>query len=150
MKPAIICDLDGTLYDSRTRQKTHLLSGKKDFDAFHKAAKDDEPHLWCAQLLKAMRFFEYSIIFTSGRDDTYRDETIQWLKRHLNLGSGDYILYMRKAGDYTPDDVMKKDWYQNLIKTEYNVLFCIDDRKRVVDMWREVGLTCLHCDEGNF
>ena len=29
--------------------------------------------------------------------------------------------------------------------------FCIfDDRKKVVDMWRQEGLTCFEVEEGNF
>lgn len=55
-----------------------------------------------------------------------------------------------KLGNYTPDDVMKKAWYHELIEPFFDVLFAVDDRKRVADMWRSVGLTCLHCDEGNF
>lgn len=45
---------------------------------------------------------------------------------------------------------MKKAWYHELIEPFFDVLFAVDDRKRVADMWRSVGLTCLHCDEGNF
>ncbi len=150
MKDAIICDLDGTLYDARERQKTHLLSGKKDFDAFHRAAEDDKPHFWCAQLLQAMKNHGFAVIFTSGRDDTYRQQTEYWLRRHLNWVPGEYELHMRMAGDYTADDSMKESWLTTRILSEYRVLFAIDDRKRVADMWRRNGITCLHCDEGNF
>lgn len=147
---AIICDLDGTLYDARVRQRAHLLGDKKDFDAFHKAAENDLPHFWCAQLLQAMRNHGFRIIFTSGRDDTYREETQRWLTRNLGWRWGEYLLYMRPAGDFTPDDVMKRQWYEQHILPSFEILFAVDDRRRVVDMWRAVGLTCLHCDEGNF
>lgn len=36
------------------------------------------------------------------------------------------------------------------ILPQYRPLFFIDDRKRVVDMWRRRGLTCLHCANGDF
>lgn len=147
---AIICDLDGTLYDARERQKVHLLSGKKDFDGFHKAAKNDPPHLWCLHLIQSMKNHGFSILFTSGRDESYRQETQIWLRKHLNWQTQDYKLWMRPDGDYTADDAMKRAWYENEIAPTYDVLFAVDDRKRVVDMWRAVGLTCLHCDEGNF
>lgn len=151
--PAIICDLDGTLYNAKIRQDKFLRAGeKKDFDSFHKAAKDDQPHFWCVQLIQAMRNHGFHIIFTSGRDDTFRNETVEWLKQHLNWKwrTNDYELIMRPAGDYTADDDMKLNWFKRLIEPKYEVLFAIDDRRRVVDMWRGEGVTCLHCDEGNF
>lgn len=151
MKPqAVICDLDGTLYNAEERQKVHLLSGKKDFDGFHKAAKDDVPHLWCAHLIQAMKNHGFKILFTSGRDELYRAETENWLKKHLNWSLENYKLWMRPNGDYTADDTMKLNWYEKEIFPMYDVLFAIDDRKRVVDMWRKAGLTCLHCADGNF
>lgn len=36
------------------------------------------------------------------------------------------------------------------IKDKYDVLFAIDDRSSVVDMWRDLGLVCLQCAEGAF
>lgn len=150
MKDAIICDLDGTLYDARERQRVHLLSGKKDFDAFHRAAENDQPHFWCAQLLQAMKNHKFEVVFTSGRDVTYFIQTEKWIKRHLNWDPHQYELHMRPAGDYTADDVMKEQWLTTLILPKYRVLFAIDDRKRVAEMWRRNGITCLHCDEGNF
>lgn len=150
MKDAVICDLDGTLYDARERQRTHLLSGKKDFDAFHRAAENDQPHFWCAQLIQAMRNHGFTIIFSSGRDDTFREQTEKWIARHLGWKVDQYVLHMRPAGDYTADDAMKEGWLTTKILPHYRVLFAIDDRKRVADMWRRNGITCLHCDDGNF
>lgn len=151
MKPlAIICDLDGTLYDARDRQEKYLLSGKKDFDGFHRAAKDDKPHIWCVELLHAFSHRGVFTIFSSGRDDAFRGETVGWLLQHLNWRPHThYRLFMRKTGDYTADDTMKERWLDE-IRQEYNVLCAIDDRKRVADMWRRNGITCLQCDEGNF
>lgn len=148
---AIIVDLDGTLYDARDRQQKYLLSGKKDFDAFHRAAFFDEPHQWCRELIKAMKLRGFNVIFTSGRDDTFRYQTEMWLLKQIGLEPDiDYLLFMRPAGDFTADDVMKRGWYEATIKDTFEVLFCVDDRKRVTDMWRSLGLTCLHCAEGNF
>lgn len=151
--PAIIVDLDGTLYNAKERQDKHLRGDKKDFDAFHADAHLDDPHAWCADLVRAMAEYGFTPLFVSGRDDTYRPHTEMWLKAHV----GGYLsctspetLIMRPAGDYTPDDELKEKFYRELIEPKYNVLFCIDDRQRVVDMWRRIGLTCLQCDVGNF
>lgn len=147
---AIICDLDGTLYNSKERQDLYLRNGKKNFDEFHQAAHKDKPHFWCAELIQSMRAAGYRTVFTSGRDDCHEESTRVWIKRHLNWGDADYDLIMRKTYDWTADDEMKKDWYEKLIEPHYEILFAIDDRKRVVDMWRSLGLTCLHCDVGDF
>ena len=32
----------------------------------------------------------------------------------------------------------------------YNVKFVLDDRNRVVEMWRSLGLTCLQVADGDF
>ena len=40
---------------------------------------------------------------------------------------------MRPVKDFTPDDVLKQDWLNDIGKD--NVLFAFDDRNKVVDMW---------------
>lgn len=57
---------------------------------------------------------------------------------------------MRKDGDFRKDSIVKEEIYREWIEPFHEVLFCIDDRKQVVDMWRSIGLTCLQCAEGNF
>ena len=39
---------------------------------------------------------------------------------------------------------------KDFIKDKYRVLFVLDDRNQVVDMWRDIGLTCLQVADGNF
>ena len=46
--------------------------------------------------------------------------------------------------DYTPDQDLKKKWLYSFGKDR--VLFVVDDRQRVVDMWRAEGITCLQCE----
>lgn len=89
----------------------------------------------------------YEIIFVSGRPEEYRKVTQEWFSEH-NFGT--HKLFMRKTGDFRKDSIVKEEIYRSAIEPEFNVLFCIDDRKQVVDMWRSIGLTCLQCDEGNF
>lgn len=57
---------------------------------------------------------------------------------------------MRKNDDYRQDAVIKEEIYNLYIQPKFDVLFCIDDRKQVVDAWRNLGLVCLQCDEGQF
>lgn len=57
---------------------------------------------------------------------------------------------MRKNNDFRPDEEIKKEIYFDKIINNYNILFILDDRAKVVKMWRELKLTCLQVDDGDF
>ena len=57
---------------------------------------------------------------------------------------------MGNADDSRKDSIVKQEIYEMCIKDKYNVLFVLDDRDQVVNMWREQGLKCLQVAEGNF
>ena len=75
---------------------------------------------------------------------------MEWLDKH-GLSNRNTQLFMRPAGDTRDDRIVKREIYEREIKGKYNVLWVLDDRNKVVDMWRrELGLTCLQVAEGNF
>ena len=47
---------------------------------------------------------------------------------------------------FLPDDELKKGWLLN----KDSVFMVVDDRKKVVDMWRKEGLTVFQVDDGDF
>jgi hypothetical protein len=53
---------------------------------------------------------------------------------------------MRASDDNRADDVVKNEIFERDVAPFYNVQFTVDDRQRVVDMWRAKGLTCLQVD----
>jgi hypothetical protein len=55
---------------------------------------------------------------------------------------------MRPAGDFTPDEELKRRWISEYDLSQ--VLCIFDDRQKVVDMWRELGLTCFQVAPGDF
>ena len=57
---------------------------------------------------------------------------------------------MRANGDYRADDVIKAEIFQEHILPRYSVAAVVDDRNRVVNMWRSLGLICLQVAEGDF
>lgn len=82
-----------------------------------------------------------------------------WLKYYFNmvgLNFGvfpyeDFHLHLRKYNDHRPDDIVKLEMYNNIIKDKYNVLYVIDDRNKVVDMWRNtLKLPVLQVADGDF
>ena len=87
------------------------------------------------------------IIVVSGREDACRTETEQWLADN-RIPYDEF--YMRKSGDQRNDAIVKKEIYDEFIKPRFNVRFVLDDRDRVVKMWREEGLKVLQVAEGDF
>jgi len=134
---AIICDIDGTLA---------LKGDRSPYD--HSRCEEDslnEP-VWRvvgSMLLGPSR----KLIFVSGREHKYREQTVNWLKKN---GIPTATLLMRRTNDHRRDDIVKKAIYDSFLRGKYNILCVFDDRQRVVDMWREQGLTCLQVAEGNF
>src|SRR5258708_40079885 len=143
----IICDLDGTLFNIEHR--LHLLEEKR-FDEFYAACKDDTPNEWCVELLNALIFGnrndcspQYNLMFISGRSEVVREET----QRQLTLlGLYDLPLYMRPKSNHYADYKFKSRLFDNIpALCEADILFVIEDRTRVVEMWRAKGLTVLQC-----
>ena len=142
---AIIVDLDGTLCNAEHRR--HFVE-EKDWPSFYKHLVHDEPNSWCVDLVRRMADDETVVIYMSGRPAVYRTLTEDWLSKH----DCDYHaeLIMRGIGDYRKDCIVKEELYRKHVEPHYDVLFCVDDRRQVVDMWRSIGLTCLQCAEGDF
>ena len=146
MKKAIIVDLDGTLCD--VQHRVHLVENEPvDWKKFHSSLVHDTMNDWCFQLIKAMSSLGVEIILLTGRGEEYRQETETWLRKQ----SVKYkTLYMRRVKDERTDAIIKKEVYVEHVKNTYETLFVVEDRKSVVEMWREIGVTCLQCDWGDF
>jgi predicted kinase len=154
---AVIFDLDGTLCDVSHRRHfvQNIVGQKKDWQSFFRGMVDDAPNLWCAELVESMSK-NHVIVYCSGRPDSWRSHTVEWLKKH-NLfefknddTNCDFHLYMRPRSDSRDDSLVKEVILDFEILTRFKPFFMVDDRRRVVDMWRSRGFVCLACDEGNF
>lgn len=142
---AVICDLDGTLCNIDHRLKW-MKTEKKHWPEFFAGIKDDKVNMWCYDILGKVGEY-YNIVLCSGRGKEYENTTREWLG---NNGIFFSDLFMRQAGDFRRDDIVKEILLDFEILTRYTPYFVIDDRKQVVDMWRRRGLVCLQCAEGDF
>lgn len=137
---AIICDLDGTLA---------LHNNRSPYD-YNKLGTDllNQP---IAEIVRAFAWYKnYTVIYLSGREDSCRDLTEQWLEKQHVPTDPPHILLMRSAKDHRKDAIVKQELFDNYVRENYWVKFVLDDRDQVVKMWRELGLTCLQVAYGNF
>lgn len=140
----VIFDLDGTLCDIKHR-RVFVENGNKDWDSFYKHCVNDLPKPQIIKIFNLLQSDGNTMVIFSGRSDVVRKETYQWLRKHSIKPD---ILIMREDGDYTPDDELKRKWLNIINKSDIVCVF--DDRNRVVNMWREEGLTCLQVANGDF
>lgn len=142
---AIIVDLDGTLCNKEWRH--HLYETDRcDWTEINKAMIHDQPNEWCLEIVKLFAMQNYKIIFLTGRSAVEDSKTIteKWLMTHVGPGV-DYQLLMRPEGDDRDDTVIKSEIFFRDIAPLYDVLFAIDDRQSVVQMWRDLDIPCLDC-----
>ena len=137
LQKAIIVDIDGTL--------SHSNGIRTPFE-YYKVINDDIDEI-IRHVVRLYYSIGYQIIIVSGREDQCYDMTRDWLNKH-NVPYN--FMYMRKSGDFRKDSIVKKEIYEKYIKNNFNILFCLDDRNQVVNMWREIGVKCLQVQEGDF
>jgi len=124
-------------------------SGKKitkNWDAYYQNIEKDKLVGPINVLVWALYAAGYKILIVSGRPtDKAGKETVAWLEKY----SIPYEhIFMRGGGDHRPDYIVKKEILDRL--PAHRILFTIDDRDQVVQMWRKNGLACLQVAEGNF
>lgn len=132
---AVICDIDGTLAHMTDRSPY-------DWSRVNEDSIDPVVRSLFNQQLGVHK------IVLSGRDSVSREETEQW----LDINEVEYDdLFMRSEGDKRKDSVVKRELFDEHIRDKYRVLFVLDDRQQVVDMWRdELGLKCFQVAPGDF
>ena len=153
-KPLYIFDLDGTL--ALIEHRRHIIEDpsrdNSKWRRFYAACDKDLPNTPVLHIMERLRLFGDVWIF-SGRSDEVRDKTVDWLTKHTSFLSHDLdvVLTMRREGDYTADDVLKRQWLdQMLVDDRRRLVAAFDDRDRVVKMWRDAGVTCFQVAPGEF
>ncbi len=137
LEEVILCDLDGTL--------AHMNGKRGPFD-WMKTDVDDLDEI-VAKTIKDHMTLGHKIIFMSGRSEEGRVPTESWLEFY---GFKYYALYMRKAGDFRKDNIVKEELFNEHVRDKFNVRVIYDDRQQVVDMWRSLGLKLYQVQKGDF
>ena len=173
MKNTVIFDLDGTLANIDARRlKAGSPSGKTptpskmDWDVFFdpdniKLDTPNNPVIKMAQLFKKDGF---KIVIFSGRNDRSFDTTKQWLNQNdvpfdlLVMRPDKFKSDSWPIADgnpatsdmrFMPDDILKKKMLDTFVDIN-DVFLVVDDRQKVVDMWRDLGLNTFQVAPGDF
>jgi hypothetical protein len=138
-KPEIIVvDLDGTLAERDESEAD--CRGPFDWGR----VGEDQP-VWPVIKLARLLMRDHPVLFVSGRMEQCRRQSLMWLDANVVAADHPMVLglLMRPDGDQRPDYEVKSEIYERDIEPYYDVAYVLDDRKQVVDMWRERGLTVL-------
>lgn len=144
----IVFDLDGTLADSTERAQRFLIDPpKKDWKGFNEAAFHDKPLWQTVDIFKQMIEAGHIVEIWTGRGAEVYVETIDWLTKHTSVQHMVSLnVRMRPIGDHLHDDDLKKEWSEQFGKPD----LVFEDRQRVVDMWRSIGVVCYQVAPGDF
>jgi predicted kinase len=136
----VICDLDGTL--ALHTNRTPHQEDRCDEDNVNPVVQNI--------LIDYLRYpLGRHILFVSGRQDNVYQKTYDWIVN--KAGFNNFDLFMRKTNDNRNDAIVKREIFMDKINGHYFVDFILDDRNRVIDMWRnDLKLTVLQVADGDF
>ena len=168
MQKTIIFDLDGTLANIDSRRDISMKpNGRLDWNVFAAPNsilaldKPNAPVIKMAQMFKADGF---KIVIFSGRNDRGFDATVQWLN-DFKVPFDLLVMRPDKFKDkswpiadgnpatpdmrFMPDEILKKKMLDAFVDID-DVFLVVDDRDKVVKMWRDLGLNTFQVAPGDF
>ena len=168
MQKTIIFDLDGTLANIDSRRDISMKpNGRLDWNVFAAPNsilaldKPNAPVIKMAQMFKADGF---KIVIFSGRNDRGFDATVQWLNDFkvpfdlLGMRPDKFKDKSWPIADgnpatpdmrFMPDEILKKKMLDAFVDIN-DVFLVVDDRDKVVKMWRDLGLNTFQVAPGDF
>ena len=168
MKKTIIFDLDGTLANIDVRRDISTKpNGKLNWEIF--ASPDsilnfDTPNDPVIKMAQMFHNDGFKIVIFSGRNDRGFDATVQWLNNN-NVPFDLLVMRPDKFKDkswpiadgnpatpdmrFMPDEILKKKMLDTFVDIN-DVFLVVDDRQKVVDMWRDLGLNTFQVAPGDF
>lgn len=130
-----IFDIDGTLA---------IMGTRSPYDT--EKVIEDLLNPVVANMLHLLHKQGFKIVLLSGRSEESREATTAWaLKYRLPISD----LFMRSAGDFRKDSIIKEELLTNMVLPKYTPIAVFDDRIQVVEMWASLGLFCFNVNQGN-
>ena len=167
-KKTVIFDLDGTLANIDTRRNMSMKpNGRLDWDIFASPTSVmdwDTPNKPVVKMAQLFHNDGFRIVIFSGRNDRSFHATRDWLKIH-NVPFDLLVMRPDKFKDdswpvadgnpatfdmrFMPDEILKKKMLDTFVDIN-DVFLVVDDRDKVVKMWRDLGLNTFQVAPGDF
>src|SRR5210317_486326 len=167
-RKTVIFDLDGTLANIDVRRDKSLKpNGKLDWDIFAAPSSImdwDEPNHPVIKMAQLFHNDGFRIVIFSGRNDRGFFATQDWLEKY-NVPCDLLVMRPDKFKDkswpiadgnpatpamrFMPDEILKKAMLDTFVDID-DVFLVVDDRDKVVKMWRDLGLNTFQVAPGDF
>lgn len=126
----VVFDLDGTVAHHQGRLPF-------DWDKLETDLCDSR----CQEIIKQFDLLAIKIIFLTGRPESVRAATENWIRK--NIPGINFSLIMRDSKDFCSGEIVKKELWEKHVEPNYNTLCVFEDSNKCADMWRSLGLlTC--------
>ena len=149
---AIICDLDGCLFDHSEYDK--YIPAENTPQAWAQYHKDVNNYAnmpvnyEISDLIYSYFKKGYSVIFLTAREALGINHKNTWFALKTLFNSWDILLFMRPTGCTLPPEQIKELIYLEIIKNEYDIELVIDDSKTIIEMFKWHGLKTVHYKKG--
>ena len=113
---------------------------------------EDEPNPGVIRMLQdylRSKKSEDKLIIVTGRDEASEivEATQKYVKEHvadpIRVDMSEIIILYRKTGDFSPGNESKIKLLQEHVLGKWNIRYAIDDSKKVVASYRNLGITVL-------
>lgn len=143
-KRIVVCDIDGTV------ARHEGVRGHYEYSR----VSEDRPNRDVIVMVKALAAANGAkVVFVSGREGTpdCHLDTFKWLcDNFYGSFTEEFRMFMRKEGDRRKDDVVKREIHDELLLPNFDIVAVVEDRDRVVKMWRSLGYRTYQVADGNF
>lgn len=133
----IIFDIDGTI--AYHQERLPFEWEKLDTDLFDSRIK---------HLLYRIMILGVKIIFLTGRPESVKKSTEEWLNK--NIPEIEFSLIMRDSKDFRSGEIVKKELWEKHVEPYYNTLCVFEDSNKCVEMWRDLGLLTCQVANGDY
>lgn len=135
---AVIFDLDGTLA---------IMNDRSPYD--WSRVGEDSVNENVADLFRMIRMMhpDWSILTVSGRDGVCTQQTLDWLNQNDLRPDGHF---QRKQDDSRKDSIVKQEIFWEHIAENFNIMYAVDDRQQVVEMWDMIGVEVWQVQQSEF
>jgi hypothetical protein len=131
MKKAVVSDLDGTLA---------FLGDRDPYREQHNLMQDTL-NINLKKVLDLYTSDGHELIILTGRWESYRHLTNQWLAKH-GLVVDDNLLFMRPMSNYDTGPRLKQWYLENILQNQYAITIAFEDMYQIAKMFRKHDIPC--------